>query len=89
MSSDSTAGMLEEMKNKINEEEALAEAYGSMESIETDIDKEINAAIGTSASPDVQAALSELKAKMLTDKSSESVNSEQDNLAEQKNQLEE
>ncbi len=88
MSSDSTAGMLEEMKTKISEEEALAEAYGTMESIETDIDKEINAALGTSYSPDVQASLAELKAKMLTDKSAESVNVEQDNLAEQKNELE-
>lgn len=88
MSSDSTAGMLEEMKTKISEEEALAEAYGTMESIETDIDKEINAALGTSYSPDVQASLAELKAKMLTDKSAESVNVEQDNLVEQKNELE-
>lgn len=88
MSSDSTAAMLEDMKTKINEEEALAEAYGTMENIETDIDKEINAAAGSSSSPDIQASLSELKSKMLTDKSAQSVNIEQDNLAEQKNELE-
>ncbi len=88
MSSDSTSALLEDMKAKINEEEALAEAYGSMESIETDIDKEINAAIGTSASPDIQASLAELKTKMLTDNTSQGQDSVQDNLAQQKNELE-
>ena len=87
MSSDSTAGLLEEMKNKISEEESLAEAYGSMQSIETDIDKEINAALGSSYSPDIQASLSELKSKMLEDKTSNANNIEQDNLADKKNEL--
>lgn len=90
MSSDSTAAMLEDMKTKINEEEALAEAYGSMESIETDIDKQINAALGTSANPDTQAALAELKRKMLTDNaSSGNQNSDNaaDDLADKKNEL--
>lgn len=92
MSSDSTAGLLEEMKNKINEEEALAEAYGSMESIETDIDKQINAALATSSS-DTQAALAELKAKMLTDNSSQEHKAEDatesaaDDLADKKSEL--
>lgn len=92
MSSDSTAGMLEDMKKKINEEEALAEAYGSMESIETDIDKEINLALGSSYSPDVQASLAELKSKMLTDNSADTNNSnniEEDSLADKKSELEE
>ncbi len=89
MSSDSTTAMLEDMKTKIQQEEALAEAYGSMESIETDIDKQINAALGSSASPDVQASLAELKAKMITDQSAQQVNLAQDSLAEQKSELEE
>lgn len=88
MSNDSTAGMLEDMKKKICEEEALAEAYGSMESIETDIDKEINAALGTSYSSDVQASLAELKSKMLTDKVTDSSVPEEDSLADKKNELE-
>lgn len=89
MSSDSTTAMLEDMKTKIQQEEALAEAYGSMESIETDIDKQINAALGSSYSPDVQASLAELKSKMITDQSAQAVNHEQDSLAEQKSELEE
>ena len=57
-------------------------------SYETDIDKEINAAIGTSASPDIQASLAELKTKMLTDNAAQGQASGQDNLAQQKNELE-
>ena len=72
----------------VDAEEALAEAYGSMESIETDIDKEINAAIGTSASADIQASLAELKTKMLTDNTAQPQDSGQDNLAQKKNELE-
>lgn len=70
MGSDSTTAMLEEMKTKIQQEEALAEAYDDLTYIESDIDKEINEAIGTSYSPDIQDALSELKSKLLTDNSS-------------------
>ena len=67
--SESTTAMLEDMKTKIQEEEALASAYDEMNYLESDIDKEINNAIGTAYSEDVQMALSELKTKMLTDKS--------------------
>lgn len=72
--SESTTAMLEDMKKKIQEEESLASAYDEMIYLESDIDKEINEAIGTTYSPDVQNALSELKAKMLTDKSKENSN---------------
>lgn len=67
ISSDSTTAMLEDMKTKIQEEEALATAYDEMLYLESDIDKEINKAIGTTYSPDVQNELEALKTKMLTD----------------------
>ncbi len=70
MGSDSTTAMLEEMKTKIQEEEALAQAYDDLTYIESDIDKEINNAIGTAYSADIQSQLSELKSKLLTDNSS-------------------
>lgn len=74
--SESTTAMLEDMKTKIQEEEALASAYDEMTYLESDIDKEIDKAIGTTYSDDVQSALAELKMKMLTDKSSASSNAE-------------
>ena len=53
--------MLENMKEKVAKEESLASAYEEMTAIETDIDKEINAAIGGDYSEDVQKSLLELK----------------------------
>lgn len=64
-SSDSTMAMLEDMKQRIREEENLAEAYGEVAMVETSVDDEINKAIGTSYNPDVQAALAEMKQKLL------------------------
>ena len=87
MSNDSTVAMLENMKQKLDEEEALATAYDNMIYLESDVDKEINDAIGTSYSPDVQASLAELKSKMLSD--NKSVEAPQDNLADEKSQLDE
>ncbi len=84
--SDSTTAMLEDMKTKIQEEEALAVAYEDLVYIESDIDKEINEAIGTAYSPDVQNALSEMKAKMLECKSE---GQPVDSLLEMKNKLNE
>lgn len=83
MSSDSTTSMLADMKTKIQQEEALSTAYEEMNLVETDIDKEINKAIGQNSSSDVQIALAELKSKMLTDNSSPS----QDSLADKKSEL--
>ena len=82
LSTDSTTAMLADMKTKIQEEEALATAYDQMIYLESDIDKEINNAIGTTASADTQIALAELKAKMLTDKSAQN-----DDLSNMKDQL--
>ena len=60
--SDNTAqALLENLKETVNKEEALATAYDEMNSIETDIDKEINDAIGSQYSNDVQQSLLELK----------------------------
>ena len=42
-------------------EEAMAQAYDEMALIETDIDKEINEAIGTNYSDEIQNSLLELK----------------------------
>ena len=82
LSSESTTAMLSDMKTKIQEEEALATAYDQMIYLESDIDKEINKAIGTAASVDSQIALAELKAKMITDKSAQ-----QDDLSDLKDEL--
>ena len=61
--SESTMAMLEDMKTKIAEEENLAEAYGQIAKSETNIDDEINAAIGMD--PDVQLSLEQLKQQLL------------------------
>lgn len=61
MSGNNAQALLENMKEKVNKEESLAQAYDEMTSIETDIDKEINDAIGTSYSEEVQKSLLELK----------------------------
>ncbi len=63
MGSDSTMAMIEEMKTKIQAEENLAEAYGEAANLETNIDDEINKAIGVEM--DVQNALTEMKQKLL------------------------
>lgn len=73
MSNDSAQALLENMKEKVNKEEAMANAYDEMALIESDIDKEINAAIGTTYSDEVQQSLLELKKQispqyLLTDK---------------------
>lgn len=85
MSNDSTAAMLNNMKTKIQEEEALACAYDEMIYLESDIDKEINKAIGTTYSPDVHASLAELKSKLLEGGSS--APAIEDNLADKKSEL--
>ena len=45
----------------LNKEEAMAQAYDEMALIETGIDKEINEAIGTNYSDEIQNSLLELK----------------------------
>ncbi len=79
---ESTTAILKDMKTKIQEEEALAGAYDEMLYMESDIDKEIDKAIGTTYTTDVQNALAELKTKLISD------NSGQDSTKELKKQLE-
>lgn len=61
--SSSTLNMLERMKSKIDEDEAIAEAYGDVSNIGGSLDNDIDAALGgDSAGGD--DLLAELKAKM-------------------------
>ncbi len=62
--SNSTIEMLEKMKSKVQEDEALAESYGEMASVETSVDMEINNALGGGVSPAASDSLAELKKKM-------------------------
>lgn len=62
--SDSTISMLEKMKEKVSEEEALAEAYNDVAGIETSVDQEIDAVIGGGKSKEVSDSLEEMKAKL-------------------------
>ncbi len=64
--SSSTVGMLERMKEKVAQEEALAESYGSIANESKSVDDEIEAALrkGSSSQSDALAAL---KAKLSQD----------------------
>lgn len=63
MSGNNAQALLENMKDKVNQEEAMAQAYDEITTIESDIDKEINDAIGVNDnySNEVQQSLLELK----------------------------
>ena len=61
--SSDTIAMLERMKDKVNEEEALAEAYGDIANETRSLDDEIDTAIGNSSTASSDK-LAELKAKM-------------------------
>lgn len=61
--SSSTIGMLEKMKNKVEEEESLAEAYGEVGAV-PDIDEEIDKALEAPAEVKAADSLAELKKKM-------------------------
>ncbi len=62
--SDSTLSMLEKMKTKVQEDEALAESYGDMAMLENNIDTEINKALAGQANSKTSDSLASLKAKM-------------------------
>ena len=62
--SSSTVSMLERMKEKVAQTEALAESYAQIGSIEKSVDDEINKALASGASMEVDAKLIELKQKM-------------------------
>ncbi len=59
-----TIAMLEKMKEKVTEQEALAEAYGDMADGATSIDEEIDKAIGSPSAAKAQDSLAELKKRM-------------------------
>ena len=59
-----TIAMLEKMKDRVNEEEALAESYGEIAANSTSIDDEINRALEGSPTTEVSDSLAALKAKM-------------------------
>jgi len=61
--SNSTIGMLERMKEKVEEEEALAEAYGNLAKKGKTFEDEINKAIGDEASK-VNQELDEIKKRL-------------------------
>lgn len=62
--SSSTVSMLERMKDKVNQEESLAEAYGEMAGAATSVDEEIDKALEAGPSPSTSDSLAALKAKM-------------------------
>ncbi|MDV7339912.1 PspA/IM30 family protein [Terasakiella sp. A23] len=61
--SSGTIAMLERMRDKVTEEEALAEAYGEMAQVERSVDMDIEKALAGS-SPAQSDALAQLKARM-------------------------
>ena len=63
--SDGTIVMLEKMRNKVEEDESLAQAYGEMADSGQSIDDQITKALGEgSSTPGVSDSLAALKAKM-------------------------
>ncbi len=60
----STISMLEKMKAKVEEDEAIAEAYGDIAAEDTSVDSEIDAALGKSGTSGSLDSLAELKKKM-------------------------
>ncbi len=62
--SSGTIAMLEKMKTKVEEDEALAESYGEIAAVDKSVDDEINTALAGSGSSSGNASLADLKAKM-------------------------
>ena len=62
--SSGTVGLLERMKEKADEQEALAQAYGDLADSGASVDDEINKALAGSDTPKVDDSLAQLKAKM-------------------------
>ena len=63
--SDSTIAMLEKMRDKVEEDESLSQAYGEMADSGQSIDDEISKALGEGSSmPGASDSLAALKAKM-------------------------
>jgi phage shock protein A len=59
-----TISMLEKMKNKVQEEESLAEAYGKIAAVDAGVDSEIDKALAGPPSTDASDSLADLKKRM-------------------------
>ena len=59
-----TVAMLEKMKNKVQEEESLAEAYGQLSDVGGTIDEDIDRALALPSTAATSDSLAELKKKM-------------------------
>ena len=68
LDSSDTISMLERMKDKVEQEEALAEAYGSIANESRTLDDEIDKAIGRGTTAKTSDSLAALKAKMAASK---------------------
>lgn len=64
LDSTDTVSMLERMKEKVAQEEALAESYGEIAGLNSSVDQEIDAATGSSKEVKAASDLEALKAKM-------------------------
>jgi phage shock protein A len=64
LDSSSTIAMLERMKSQVEEDEALAQAYGELANVDSSVDAEIDRALAGSQTTSTQDQLAELKAKM-------------------------
>ena len=62
--SSSTIAMLERMKQKVEDDEALAQAYGEVGQIDTSVDSEINKALASGQPSKAQDQLQAMKAKL-------------------------
>ena len=62
--SSGTIAMLEKMRDKVEEDESLAQAYGSLADADQTVEDEIENALTSNTSPSTNDALAALKAKM-------------------------
>jgi len=62
--SSSTIAMLERMKRKVEEDEALAQAYGEVGQVDTSVDTEINKALASGQPSQAQEQLQAMKARL-------------------------
>ena len=62
--SSSTIAMLERMKRKVEEDEALAQAYGEVGQVDTSVDTEINKALAEAQPSKAQDQLQAMKARL-------------------------
>lgn len=66
--SSSTVGMLERMKEKVTQDEALSDSYAEIADSNKSTDDEIDKALGTSTTAAASSSLAALKAKMAANK---------------------